>query len=194
LDKDSIYNEQEILSQVVQGNQRAFVLLVEHYTPAVFAHVLTYIKNASRSEEITQDIFLKVWKHRSELLAINNFRGYLFVITRNSTISAFREKIMKWEDAQKDELETTSLNPAGAIEYRQLSETILKGVELLPPRRKQVFKMSRFDNLSYEEIAKALSISKSAVNQHIVESLLFLRTFLRNQMLFITGGFLLYIL
>lgn len=194
MSKDSIYNEQEILTKVVEGNQRAFVELVEHYTPSVFAHVLTYIKNASRAEEITQDIFLKVWKHRSELPAINNFRGYLFVITRNSTISAFREKILKWEDAQKDELEATSLNPEGAIEYRQLSETILKGVELLPPRRKQVFKMSRFDNLSYDEIAKALDISKSAVNQHIVESLLFLRTFLRNQMVFITGGFLCYIL
>lgn len=179
--KDAVYNEQEVLRRVAKGDQRSFVLLVEQHTPVIYAHVLTYIKNASRAEEITQDIFMKVWKHREELPAITNFRGYLYVMTRNSTISAFRAKMVTWEEAQKDELETSNLNPAGVMEFRQLSETLMLGVKLLPPRRKQVFTMSRFDGMSYEEIAATLGISKSAVNQHIVEALVFLRTYLKDK-------------
>lgn len=186
---DCVYNEQDTLVRVAQGDQRAFVLLVEQHTPAVYSHVLTYIKNASRAEEITQDIFMKLWKHREELPAVTNFKGYLYVVTRNSTMSAFRERIFRWDHADKDELEAAGLDPAGALELRQLSETLAKGIELLPPRRKQVFIMSRSEGLSYEEIALQLGISKSAVNQHIVEALVFLRTYLRNQSAFFILAF-----
>ena len=178
MNNDRLYNQQEILARVAEGDQRAFVLLIDQHTAVVYAHVLTYLKNVSKAEEITQDIFLRLWKHREQLPSINNFLGYLHVITRNATISAFREKIIRWEETEKDVLEANSLNPADAMEFRQLSDTILKAVDLLPPRRKVVFKMSRFENNSYEEIAAKLNISKSAVNQHIVEALLFLRTYL----------------
>jgi RNA polymerase sigma-70 factor (family 1) len=186
LQDDCLYSEQETLARVAEGDQRAFTLIVEQYTAAIYAHVLTYIKNAFRAEEITQDIFVNVWKHRTDLPGIANFPGYLYVMTRNRAISAFREKIFHPEP-EKDELETDGLNPAGALEFRQFSETVMRGIASLPPRRKQVFTMSRFEGMSYEEIARRLEISKSAVNQHIVEALLFLRTFLRNEMTFITA-------
>lgn len=192
VESDCVNNELEILNRVAEGDQRAFALIVEQYTPAIYAHVLTYIKNAFRAEEITQDIFVKVWQHRTALPGIANFSGYLYVMTRNRAISAFREKIFTPEP-EKDELETDGLTPAGALEYRQFSDTVMRGIALLPPRRKQVFTMSRFEGMSYEDIARRLQISKSSVNQHIVEALLFLRTFLRNELvlvmvfLFITG-------
>lgn len=179
---DCLYNEQEILARVAGDDQRAFTLLVEQYTATIYTHVLTYIKNAFRAEEITQDIFVNVWKHRQELPSIANFPGYLYVMTRNRTISAFRERVLNLDNAEKDELESAGLNPAGALEFRQLSETLKQGIDRLPERRRQVFTMSRFDGLSYEEIAGQLAISKSAVNKHIIEALLFLRTHLRDSM------------
>ncbi|HUC81196.1 MAG TPA: RNA polymerase sigma-70 factor [Flavisolibacter sp.] len=175
---------------MADGDQRAFSMLVDGYGAAVYAHVLTYLKNASRAEEITQDIFLNIWNHRDELPSLQNFRGYLFVLTRNRTISAFREKMMKFEEAEKDELQT-ALNPCSQLEYRQLSDTVQRGISQLPERRRQVFTMSRFDGKTYDEIATHLNISKSAVNKHIIESLVFLRTYLRNEMVFLLLFFLL---
>lgn len=189
---DCLYNEQEVLSRVAEGDQRAFKLLVEKYSATIYAHALMYLKNASRAEEITQDVFVNVWKHRTELPSITNFPGYIYVITRNRTHSAFRERMLKLEEAEKDELETNWLNPAGELELRQLSETLNRGINLLPPRRKQVFTMSRFEAKSYDEIAHELGVSKSAVNKHIIEALIYLRTYLRNQMgpLIITSLFI----
>ena len=181
MENDCLNNEKEILARVAKGDQKAFELLIDEYSTTIYKHVLTYLKNVSRAEEITQDIFMSVWLHRADLPSIDNFAGYLFVMTRNRTNSAFREKLLK-TDEPKDELESNWLNPARALEYRQLSEVLREGIDLLPPRRKEVFAMSRFEGKSYDEIAGALEISRSGVNKHIIEALLFLRTYLANRM------------
>lgn len=187
---DSLHNEPELLERIARGDERAFAWLVEAYGASVYAHVLTYIKDATRAEEITQDIFLNVWNHRLELPSIQNFRGYLYILTRNRTISVLRERIIKYNEAEKDELQT-NLNPAGLMEYRQLSDALRRGIDQLPARRKEIFLMSRFDGKTYDEIASHLDISKSAVNKHIIEALVFLRTFLRNEMVSLVSFFLL---
>jgi len=180
LKDDSLHNEQASLKKIAEGDQRAFATLVELYSATIYVHVLMYIKNAARAEEITQDIFMSVWNHRHELPSIENFRGYLYILTRNRTISALREKIIRYEETEKDELQS-GLNPEGVLEYRQLSESLQRGIEQLPPRRREIFMMSRFDGKTYDQIAHHLNISKSAVNKHIIEALVFLRTFLRNE-------------
>lgn len=180
--QEHLNNEKELLCQVATGNQQAFAMLVDKYSARTYAHVLTYIKNAPLSEEITQDIFLQLWKHRTELPAIGNFQGYLHIITRNRTISELRKKLDILSDADVSDAEEDLLNPVQQLEYRQLSDILLRGIDLLPPRRKQVFRMSRFEGMSYEMIAAELGISKGTVNDHMVEALLFLRSYLRSQM------------
>jgi RNA polymerase sigma-70 factor (ECF subfamily) len=76
------------------------------------------------------------------------------------------------------------------MEYRQLSDALRRGIDQLPARRKEIFLMSRFDGKTYDEIASHLDISKSAVNKNIVEALVFLRTFLRNEMVSLIFFFL----
>jgi RNA polymerase sigma-70 factor (ECF subfamily) len=167
---------------VSKGDEHAFSKIVKYYSAIIYTHALTYIKNAVQAEEITQDIFLSLWQRREELNHISNFQGYLYAMVRNRTISEFRKKILELNSKPVDELESLSPGPADSVEIRELLEILMRGIQKLPTRRKQVFTMSRFDGMSYDEIAKNLGISKSSVNQHIVEALVFLRTYLRNQM------------
>lgn len=176
-----IYQNDDLLRKVSNGDQRAFSSLIEYYSAKVYAHVLTYIKNPSLAEEITQDIFLKIWEIREDLHAVTNFAGYLYVVTRNRTLSEVRKKLSDPRSIRHDILEAGGDDPSKRLEYRQLSDTILSAIEKLPPRRRQVFKMSRFEGLTYEKIAQELNISRGTVNEHIVESLLFLRTHLRGR-------------
>lgn len=179
---DCLYNEQKILLLVSNGNEQAFNEIVKKYSAVIYTHALTYIKNAVQAEEITQDIFMNLWQRREELPHISNFRGYLYAMVRNRTISEFRKKILALNDQKVDELESLSPGPVDSVEMRQLLEILMLGIQKLPTRRKQVFIMSRFDGMSYDEIARKLGISKSSVNQHIVEALVYLRTYLRNKM------------
>jgi len=181
LAEEELYREAELLQRVSGGDERAFSSLIEYYSAKVYAHVLTYIKSASLAEEITQDIFLKIWEIRAELTALTNFAGYLYVITRNRTLSELRKKLADPQTARHDIFETEHEDPSKLLEYRQLSDHIQQAIEMLPPRRRQIFKMSRFDGLTYEGIARELNISRGTVNEHIVEALLFLRSYLRNR-------------
>ena len=180
--QDILHNERELLCQVAAGEQQAFATLVAAYSSRIYAHVLTYIKNAPLSEEITQDIFLQIWHHREDLPGIVNFPGYLHIVTRNRTISELRKKLERLDGSAAEDAEKDTLTPLLQLEYRQLSDVLLRGIELLPPRRKQVFRMSRFEGMSYDRIANELGISKGTVNEHMVQALLFLRSYLKSHM------------
>jgi RNA polymerase sigma-70 factor (family 1) len=171
----------ELLHQVAEGNQKAFRQVVEHYTPVVFQHLLTYVKNVSLAEELTQDIFLSIWRNREKLAGMENFSGYVYVSTRNRTYQVFRNTIKSSEVPPHDMLHSLLDTPEKAVELKELVNILHKAIDQLPPRRKEVFMLSRFDNLTYEEIAAQLGISRSAVNQHISEAIVFLRTYLKEE-------------
>lgn len=174
------YQDKELLLQIASGDEKAFATLIDRHTASVYGHVLSYIKDPHYAEEITQDIFVAIWKNRDGLAAIEHFAAYLFKATRNKTISAFRQKLKAITVPVQDALDLAAEQPAETVEFQQLSETIIRGIELLPPRRQQVFKLSRLEGKTYDDIARQLNISRSSVNQHIVEALVFLRTYLRD--------------
>lgn len=179
---DCQYLENELLAKVAEADEKAFTRLVAHYAPIIYTHILTYIKDVPQAEELTQDIFVGIWKIRHTLPQIENFRAYIFRAARNRTISALRQQLKHVSLSGRDDWEDALSNPADTLELRELNRVILEGIELLPPRRKQVFKMSRLDGMGYDDIAKELNVSRSAVNQHIVESLVFLRGHLQGKL------------
>ncbi len=182
MSSDQIHEEKELLLLVSKGDEKAFTAIMKRYTPVIYKHLLIYIKNAPRAEELTQDIFISVWRQRERLWTMDNFAGYIYVATRNAIHMAFREKLHATEEPAEDVLHSLLAGPQAAVELKELSLAIDRAIEMLPPRRKQVFKLSRMANMSYEEIANSLQISRSAVKQHVVEALAFLRHYLKEEM------------
>lgn len=175
------YDEKALLLKIAAGDQLAFNRLADRYASVIYGHLLSYLKDVQLSEEITQDILLGLWKHRTTLPQIANLPGYIFTMTRNRAYSGFRDKLYASTTPPPDILESALMTPATATEYRQLYHILMEGIGQLPARRKEVFSLSRLENKSYEEIATQLGISRSAVRQHIIEALVFLRTYLKQR-------------
>lgn len=76
MDQDLQYNESELLAKVSSGDQKAFTVLVDQYWNKVYSHALAYSKSVSRAQEITQDVFLKVWHKRKGLTEVMDFKSY----------------------------------------------------------------------------------------------------------------------
>lgn len=176
---EELHNEKELLGLVAEGNEQAFRSIVQFYHPRVFSHALTFTKSYPEAEEITQDILLKIWQHRERLTEIESFRDYLYILGRNQIISAMRKQVMKTGTADEDPLEDILL-PDKQYQYKEIQQLIMKGVDKLTPRQKDVFIMSRLEHLTHEQIAERLNISKHAVSWHIVQALNFLRNYLGN--------------
>ena len=174
----STYNESELLIQVASGEQKAFTVLVDYYWNKVYSHALAYSKSVTRAQEITQDIFLKVWHKREALTEVRDFKSYLFILGKRHIISSMRKKLESLTGEDLLETREDIHIPDQQLEYKETWNRILEGIEKLPAVRKVIFKKSRLEGLTYEEIAESSHISKNTVKEHIVLALNFLRTYI----------------
>ena len=174
------YHPKELLIRISEDDTKAFTHLFDQYWLQVFAHVRTYIKDAAQAEDITQDIFFSIWLNRSKLATVAEFEPWLHVVTRNRTISGLR-KLLREPDNElagiiPDMPALSGDSPVMMLDYKQSQELLQKAIDQLPPRRRQVFRMSRQEGLTHQEIAEQLQISKATVNEHITEALSFLKS------------------
>lgn len=172
-----IYDERELLLRIAEGDERAFAVLFDRYRLPIYMHVLSILKSPARAEEITQDIFLKIWNKRQGLSEILSFENYLYIITRNYTISDLRKKF-RGGGLTPDP--GSGWTPEQQLQFKELNGRLGKIVDRLPPRRKQVFIMSRLEDKTHQQIASELGISTGTVNQQLIAALSFVRAELRN--------------
>jgi RNA polymerase sigma-70 factor (family 1) len=159
------------------NNDAIFNQIFLDFRERVYAFVLLMTKDNSAAEELTQEIFVKLWMRRDTLHEIEHPEGYLFTTARNKTLNYLRkaahdQRFMK-------ELATRMTAAHNDVEdtlvSREYAQRIQQGIEQLPPQRRLVYQLSRVEGLNHDEIAGRLNISKNTVKNHLVKTLLFLR-------------------
>ncbi len=178
---DPLHNEQELLHRVAQGDESAFRAFFDHYTPQLFTFVEKLTKSKADAEEIVQDTFIKIWTHREMLPGIEKPGHYLYVIARNKALDNIRKAARDqrlldqvWANISTA-ADNTLENELRSREYYQLIDQALRR---LPEQKQRVFQLSRMEGLSHLEISQRLGLSKSRVNNILVESLKHVKSFL----------------
>ncbi len=175
-------DERALISRVAASDERAFGTLVNRYWQAVYEHAITYLKSSALAEETTLDVFEKVWRKREKLGEVESFKDWLFIVGRNEFVSRLRKKIAEQPEPGSLEWWVEEVNvPGQSLELRELSQLIEAGIERLKPHQKEIFRMSREEGLTYEQIAQRLGLSKHTVKGHLVNTLNFLRQFLKER-------------
>jgi RNA polymerase sigma-70 factor (family 1) len=172
-------DERLTLQAAARGDERAFRELVLAYWSRVYYNTLALVKSPPVAQDLTQDIFLKIWLQREKLAEIDHFSTYIYVVGRNQVISALRKKIIETSQADAGALREDMQTPETWLEEKEAYRMLLEGIERLTPQQKLVFTMSRLEGLSHEEIAQRLGLSKNTVKVHMVIALNFLRGWLR---------------
>ena len=163
--------EEELIEQVKNGNNIAFAVLYDHYWQRVYNFTKLYITSSDSISEIVQDVFV--------------VEGFLFIITRNiifnKTRSKIREDMFKMTVLRSIENEEP-YNQEDRMVAEDLKEYIDRLIAVLPERQREIFLMSREENMTYREIALRCGIGEKAVERHIHLTLKFLK---KNLLLFI---------
>lgn len=185
----AIYNlfaDKELLLKVAEGDQIAFRQVFDLYKKTIFTFVENFIHSTADAEEIVQETFVILWNNRSSLSGVDHPRNYIYTIARNKcydylTKVARNEKMMKhaWENTQTCSNETESI-----IQVKESMLVIDKALLKLSTQKQAVFRMSRFEDMSHEEIADATGLSKSRVKNIIVEVLKHLKSRLQQASIF----------
>lgn len=182
---ETIKTNTELLLRLRQDDKVAFYYLYERYSKRLYSFVFSFIKQHSDTEEIVQEVFVKIWKKRQTIDAYSSFESFLFTVAYNSTISLFRkrEKEKKYLEhlyvLQKESIDS-ELNDE--VQFNDLKEQVSYLIEGLTPRQKEIYKLSRESGLTYLEIGKELNISAATVKRHMANTLSYLRSNLKNNM------------
>ena len=177
------YTDQELLQLLAGGSEKAFKILFDTYFKRLFYYISGFIKSEPVAEELVMDVFTKIWIGRESAVQINNLDAFLFRVARNKCIDFLRSVAsdLQFKELLWHQLDIASTDRADDFLLLQDYESKLRtAVDLLSPQRKKAFNLSRDEELSHDEIARELNISKATVNNHIVEAKKFIRNYLSN--------------
>lgn len=171
--------EEKYLKELAGGSRKAFEVLYMTYAPRVEYFLRGLLKNDLEAEDITQDIFYKIWSNRETIVRIDSFKSYLFRMAKNAVCNHYSHLLVKenYIEIEKDKQDYEDLIEE-KIHAEDLELLIVMSIEKMPPQRKKIFKMSRFEHLSNDEIALQLNISKRTVESHISQAMSDLRKLL----------------
>jgi len=168
-------NESEILADLGNGDREAFRCLYMFYAPRVELFVSRMVKDRQCAEDITHNIFLKVWENREIISLVGSFRNYLFKMAKNAVLDLFGHRLICNRYRQRVESKRQHYGEAYSLEEEidadELSAMIDMAVDKMPSRRKSAFILSRHKGLSHKEIAKQMKISSKTVENHIAQAL-----------------------
>lgn len=169
--------DKNILVNLKNGDEKAFETLFWEYNSHVYHFIYSLLYEKSLAEDLTQTVFLKIWEKRNTIDPEQGFDAYLFTIARNLVYKETQNRLLseKFMQTVQAQLSDTDSLMEEKIDAESLREYINGLVEELPPARREIFRLSRNEHLSYKEIAERLSISEKTVETQLNRALRFLR-------------------
>lgn len=161
-------DEKALVDAFVGGSHEAFRQLFVRYYPKVRYFIFGLLKSEVESEDLAQDVFVKLWANREHFSEVRNFGAYLYVLARNTTFNYIESKQIR-QDNLDDRLadEEDRATPYEDLVAKDMQLLIDLVVEAMPPQRRIVYKLSREVGLSNAEIAEKLQLTKKTVENHL---------------------------
>lgn len=169
LNPNSLQEEKQLINKLIEGDYPAFEKIYNLYVNRVYYFALRYLKNNLEAEEMVQEVFTKLWENRQNLNPELSFSGYLLTITKNTIFNENRKKVnhLAYCDYVLNFLQKHVRDLEREIISQDLLSKVNQTIDSLPPKRQEIFKLSRLNGLSHKEISKQLNISEKTIETHM---------------------------
>ena len=166
--------------QIAQGDRDAFRVLYTAYFPHVQQYVSLFEPTGTSLDELTQDVFVRIWEKRDRLSGVESFKNYLFLVTRNVVFNFIRAlKVRQKVQELNESTDVVSNELEHELLFRQYYRIAIEAMDKLPPGRRKVLKMSIDDGLTLDEIALQLNITRAGVKKQLYAATAFVRQYLQ---------------
>jgi RNA polymerase sigma-70 factor (ECF subfamily) len=161
-------------------DQEAFKELFFDFYPSLCVFAQRYIPSLEACEDIVQDTFFHLWKNREKIKVTSSFRNLLITSVKNNCVDYIRKQSVRQHHAEKQTAPAPADTPDAIYTVRELEEMLHATLAQLPENVRKAFELSRFEHLTYNEIAKAMSVSPKTVEAYISKALNILRDELKD--------------
>ncbi len=176
-------NDVLIWVKIQQGEERAFKSLFDKYYSPLCDYSNLYLKNRGIAKEIVGDVFFKLWQQRKSIEIKTSLKAYLFTSVRNHSINQLKGQKLKIAPLDTYIESTDPHDGEKVLLYNELETVVEDAINTLSDRQREVFKMSRIHGMNYKEISEILSISVHTVQEHIVNAMKNMRTYMKRYVL-----------
>lgn len=166
----------ELIKNMAKGNELGLKGIAQLYSQDLYLYASHIIKSDTLAEEIVADVFIELWKNRSNIKQIKNLKSWLLTVTRNKSISSLRaekkhQDTVSWNNMEWFQFESDIQLPDEQIISAEEVSKINIAINSLPSRCKEVFVLAKIEKLPYKEISKMLNISVKTINVHVSKAL-----------------------
>lgn len=180
--KNRVLNESQLVHALSEGNILAFNSLYYEYSSHLYRFAIGYLKSTEEAEELVQEVFTIIWEKRSSLKKELSFKAFLFTIAFNIIRKHFRTKAYLTEyfnvALTGDVSEPVTSDKTS---FDSLYQYIVKLIDQMPQRRKEIIIKSRLEGRSIKEIAEEMNISHKTVENQLTIALKYIRTNLNKE-------------
>src|SRR5215831_17814047 len=158
----------ELQFRIARDDENAFTQLYLRFGKKLILFGVSLVRSKEISEELVEDVFVKLWANRARITEIENIAVYLYVAVKNKALNKLSQKANELITAPFDYLDTSLdefvANPYDLMITSEMMERMHEVIEALPPRCKMIFKLIREDGLKYKEVAEILNISINTID------------------------------
>ncbi|MBT9190428.1 RNA polymerase sigma factor [Zobellia russellii] len=174
--KRSFNNQSNLIEGLKNGNEKAYVYLVENYHNRLCAYANSLIRDDLLAEDIVQNVFVQIWEKRAKLKNELTLESYLYKSVHNKFIDEYRKgkAVMALEKKYMTALEL-AIEEKDEAQEQKILNILFAAIQELPPKCKQIFLMSKKEGLTNIEISQCLNLSKKTVESQITKAFRILR-------------------
>ena len=173
----------EVYSALISGEVPALGILYERYGEVVYRFALRILNNTQEAEDLTQEVFLTLWRNKAYDPKRGSMLAFLNTLTRSKSIDRYRQRQAQWRSLEKlgrSDAPEPRNNLMDKLALKETSRQVQAAMTELPANQRKVLEMDYFDGLSQSEIAEGLKIPLGTVKTHKRNALLKLRQVLSN--------------
>lgn len=175
--KEEELSDKELLNQFRQGSKAAFEALYNRYFPRLYQHAFKMLKDQDEAQDLVQELFTSFWVKGKDLDLTTSISSYLYAATRNRVLNLFEHNRVHdhYISSLGEFLSYVEVSVDELVIEKELAEIIEGEVRQMPPKMREIFELSRKEDLSHKEIADYLEISDKTVKKQISNALKILR-------------------
>ncbi|WP_276373316.1 RNA polymerase sigma-70 factor [Chryseolinea sp. H1M3-3] len=172
----------QLLTTLQAGDITAFEMIFKTYYQTLCNYAYSFVQDRDEAEEIVQSTFLSVWEKKENLAIHTGVKPYLYAMVRNASLNVLKHEKIKQQHvtAQLSVAERSTESVTRTVMASELEERIYQAMNKLPEQCRMVFKLSRFEELKYAEIADQLNISIKTVENQMGKALKIMREQLKD--------------
>ncbi len=170
------HTDEDLIALLQTDSDKAIDLIFRQYYKICHLSAIRIVKDEHIAEDLVQEVFLELWKKRGRHVINTALKAYLRRSVVNRSLNYIRDLKIKFDE--EDKIPNTSSSEEGALkglETEELEAKIHHAINGLPERCRVVFTLSRFEDMSYQQIADELNISIKTVENQISKALKILR-------------------